>query len=117
MSAFGGKRTSRGHELMSAFDPKRTSEVAICCDAKRGSHIHFLTYGRTLLFGFLSNPRAKGGNSSGTAAFHFLPDSGSACGFYVTCGSTLCVCAQITMLLLRGLCSASINGGDNAHFR
>src|SRR5262245_40459520 len=64
---------------MSAFDPKRTSEVAICCDAKRGSHIHFLTYGRTLLFGFLSNPRAKGGNSGGTAAFHFLPDSGSAC--------------------------------------
>src|SRR5262249_62070412 len=64
---------------MSAFDPKRTSEVAICCDAKRGSHIHFLTYGRTLLFWFLSNPGAKGGNSSGTAAFHFLPDSGSAC--------------------------------------
>jgi hypothetical protein len=102
---------------MSAFDPKQTWEAAICCDAKRSSRIYFLTCGRTRLLGFLSSPRAKGGNLSGTAAFHSCPTVGARDGFYATCDRSLCVCAQITMLPLPGLFSASINGGDNAHFR
>src|SRR5262249_7477326 len=67
--------------------------------------------------GFYQIRERKAGTQAEQQRSISCPTVGARVGFYVTCGSTLCVCEQITMLLLRGLCSASINGGDNAHFR
>jgi hypothetical protein len=46
---------------MSLIDPKETCEAAICCDAKRCSHIPFLTNGRTRLLGFYQIRERKAG--------------------------------------------------------